>query len=433
MPAILAGWADQPPPTLENDMTKWIRIAAVLLAGALVANACGERRRVMPPLSALVSMPSPAADGSAEPNLNVGPDGSVYLTWIEPSGDGHALRFATTNGERWSDAQTIAAGTDWFINWADFPTMAVTDAGTIFAHWLEKSGEDTYSYDVKVTNSKDGGQSWASAVKPHRDGTPTEHGFVSMVPWTRERVLLVWLDGRGYAPVDGQEPARAMTLRGALMDASGKLYDEEQIDARTCDCCQTAAVRANGGVVVAYRDRSPDEIRDIYYTLYRDGVWSRPQAVHADGWKIDGCPVNGPALDSDSGRVAMAWYTMARGIPQVLVAMSNDAGATFGPPLRVDDGDPLGRVDVVMLPNGGALVTWIEAVGEGAHVQVRIVRPGGELGLSVKLSDSDKSRESGFPQMVRSGDRVYFAWTQPGEPSHIRTHVVSLAGTGLIE
>jgi hypothetical protein len=37
------------------------------------------------------------------------------------------------------------------------------------------------------------------------------------------------------------------------------------------------------------------------------GGWTRPRVVHADGWKIDACPVNGPAAASDGAlRVAVA-------------------------------------------------------------------------------------------------------------------------------
>jgi len=403
---------------------------ACSLAFGLLVIACSERPTVITPLSSLTEMASPAADGSGEPNLNAAPDGRVILSWIEPADTVTTLlRFASASGERWSTPATIASGDDWFVNWADFPTVTVTEDGTMFAHYLQRSGEDTYAYDVMVTISRDGGATWGAPVKPHRDETRTEHGFVSMVPWTQDGVLIVWLDGRKTA---GEGGGHEMTLRAAHMDATGRLSAEAELDGRTCDCCQTAAVRTADGAIVAYRDRSAEEVRDIAYVRFDGRAWSPPRTLHADGWHIEGCPVNGPALDNDGDRVVIGWFTMAQESPRVFVTMSTDAGVNFGEPIRIDDGDPLGRVDVVQLPNGGVLVTWLEAAGESAHVQARLVAPSGEPGLSVKLSDSDRSRGSGFPQAIRSGDRVYFAWTRSGDPSRVESSLLSLAGTGVM-
>lgn len=386
--------------------------ALVLLLGG-----CGATPPEVP-LAALTLEEVPAAPGSAQPNLAVGPDGAVYLSWIEPAGSSeHSLRYAVRRDGVWNMPATIARGMDWFVNWADFPSLAVTADGALVAHWLVRSGPGTYAYDVHLARSTDGGTTWSEAVVPHRDGTETEHGFVSLLPTPDGDVLVLWLDGREY---DGTEHDGEMTLRAARFGAGG-VGDEVLLDARTCDCCQTAAALTAEGPVVLYRDRSAGEIRDIAITRLVDGAWTDPRPVHDDGWRIEGCPVNGPAVSADGRRLAVAWFTAARDTARVLIAFSEDAGAGFADPVRVDDGAPDGRVDVELLPDGSALVSWLERNGENAEIRVRRVGPDGTIGPAVTVAATSASRASGFPRMARSGNVIVFAWTEPWAPARVRS------------
>jgi hypothetical protein len=144
--------------------------------------------------------------------------------------------------------------------------------------------------------------------------------------------------------------------------------------------------------------------------------------VHRDGWRIDACPVNGPAVSASGRRVAVAWFTAANDSARVKVAFSDDAGATFGAPVRVDDGNPAGRVDVELLADGSALVTWIERTGaDDAAVRARRVSgTATEPGTAMTIASSSAERASGFPRTAVSGDHVIFAWTVPGTPSEVR-------------
>lgn len=364
-----------------------------------------------------------AAPGSGEPNLTLGPDGRAYLSWIEPAADSaHALRFAVLEGDAWSAPRTIASGRDWFVNWADFPSLAVLPGNRMAAQWLQRNGESKYAYDVRVAVSSDGGATWTAGVVPHTDGTQTEHGFVSMWPAGADSVALVWLDGRKFKPSEDEHAAgNEMTLRYTTIGADGNAAPDRELDARVCDCCQTGMAMTGRGPLVVYRDRSPTEVRDIYVTRMVNGAWTPGQPVHADGWVMPACPVNGPQAAADGDRVAVAWYTGADSTAQVKVAFSSDAGATFGPPARVDGGNPEGRVDVVLLADGGALVSWIERTGEKeAQVRVRRVGPDGRMGEPRTVAGSSAARSSGFPRMVPAGEHLVFAWTAPGEQSVVR-------------
>jgi hypothetical protein len=147
--------------------------------------------------------------------------------------------------------------------------------------------------------------------------------------------------------------------------------------------------------------------------------------VHADGWKIDGCPVNGPAVAARENRVVVAWFTSPNDSARVSLAFSDDGGATFSPPVRSDDGHPLGRVDVGLLDDGTAVVSWLERTAAGAEVRVRSIAASGRRGPSVRIGTSSAERASGFPRMASTGKRMVLAWTDPGRPSHIRVAWIS--------
>ncbi|HEX8089739.1 MAG TPA: sialidase family protein, partial [Blastocatellia bacterium] len=325
---------------------------------------------------------------------------------------------------------------DWQVSWANFPSIIALPDGTLAAHWLVKNGAGAHTCDVNVARSSDGGKTWSKPIVPHRDNTPTEHGFVSMLPLGGGRAGAVWLDGRKSKPQEGEgshaghhgSSASEMTLRYATIDANGRLSEEVELDGRVCDCCQTSAAATSEGAVVVYRDRSGQEVRDISIVRLSKGKWSAPVTLHADGWRIEGCPVNGPSVAADGDRVAVAWFTMIKDTPRVNVAFSSDAGASFARPIQVDEGAPFGHVGVVMLGDGSAVVSWLEKTAKGGEVKARRVRPDGPRAAAITIAPSSAARATGFPRMARNGDEIVLAWTDSAGPARVRTAVMKVAG-----
>lgn len=362
---------------------------------------------------------TPAGAGAREPNLFVAGNGRTYLSWLEPVADDRfAVRFSVASANGWTPPRTIASDEGLFVNWADFPSIVAFADGRLAAHWLAKNSDKAYAYDVKVAVSLDGGDTWSEPVVPHRDRTPTQHGFVSLLPLPDGDLAISWLDGRSYTATDAFAAADeaafdVMALRYATLDRGGVLSDEQILDERTCTCCQTSAALTGDDAVLAYRDRSDEEIRDIRVVrLGPTGRWSAPTLVHHDGWEISGCPVNGPAIAADEERVTVAWFTAADDLPRVYVAFSGNGGGSFDAPVRVDQDYPLGRVDLVLLPDGSAVVSWLEMTVAGETFLIRRAAADGGLGPAIALAAAREGRTSGFPRMVRSGDKLYFAWTQ---------------------
>ena len=382
----------------------------LLLLVATALAACGDAPPPDAPAEA-ITLADGAVDvhadtGAVAPRLVLDAEGRPVLTWVEPTATGHALRLSRWTGDGWSPADIRAEGADWFVNWADTPGVVPRSDGLMLAHTLVMHPDGgVYAYDIGV-EMPDG-----TGALLNTDGVAAEHGFVSGVALADGRTALVWLDGREQGGGHGHGGG-AMTLRTATLAADGTRSGETVLDERTCDCCPTTAVATPSGLVVAYRDRSEDEIRDIAVVRQVDGAWTAPTIPHADGWRIEGCPVNGPALAASGDRVALAWFT-GGDATRVWLAVSEDAGATWGERVRIDGGAPIGRVGVSMLADGSATVSWLEGVGEAAELRVRRVGSDGSLRPAVTVATVDSGRASGVPQIVALGDQTLVAWTDP--------------------
>lgn len=384
---------------------------------------------------------SPASEDSAFPQLAGDNRGGVFMTWIETlkDGAGHRLRMAHRKGGGvWEEPSTVHEGKDFWRNWADFPGLGVFADGSVMVHWLARSGEATYDYNIKAKISRDGGRSWGEAFLVNTDGTKAEHGFVSFAP-TEKGMAVVWLDGRETRGAGSHEGGHAMgsgamTLRFAEFLSDGTRARETRLDARVCDCCQTAVVNTSKGLLAAYRDRSDTEFRDI--SLVRPlAAKAEPRGFSKDGWKINACPVNGPALASRGDAVTAVWFTMAGGKPKVRAAVSKDGGDNFSAPIEVDSVLPLGRVDVAILPSGDSLLSWLGRVDGGSAIKAAVLDPGGALKPAFSIAATSTARASGFPRLEVSGDEVVFAWTEvlaaadgsaASPASRVRTSVMSL-------
>lgn len=357
---------------------------------------------------------SPADSVSAEPCLFTDKHGVVYLSWVVKTKEKSFLKFSTLNNGEWSKSVMIASGEDWFVNWADYPMLVSDGEGNMLANFMEKSERGKYTYDVKFVASSDNGISWSNPKLLNDDGKKAEHGFVSVVPYGKD-FFISWLDGRNTTTdsvaVDHDGHHGAMSIRATIVDKQGTKINEWELDSRVCDCCQTsAAITANGPIVV-YRDRTESEIRGISIVRLVNGKWTQPRSIFSDNWKIAGCPVNGPQADAVGNNLAVTWFSSPDSSGRVNLAFSADGGENFNSPIRIDEGKPIGRVDVIMLDEKSAMVSWME----GEMIKAARVYNDGKKDPSLTIASSSESRSSGFPQMTRSGKSLIFAWTDNKE------------------
>ena len=412
-------------------------LAAQFLSVFGAGLALAEPARLTPielPIEASALTPHVVADSAKQRFL---------LSWQERLPQGCArLQVATLSmaGEL-GEAREVARGCGWFVNWADHPQIAVADNGGWWAFWLQKEGAGTYHYGIRVAHSQDEGATWSAPITPHDDGTLSEHGFVSMAPDGADRMRLIWLDGRHAAAshpseTDLQEGHGAhegdMSLRAAVLDARGAIDEGVELDARTCSCCWTALLRRpDGSHLAAWRDRSEHEIRDIALATRDRSGWQVSGLVHADNWKIQACPVNGPALAQHDARVFAAWSTMPNASEMAVRLRVLGAEAT---PLRVEQGPAvLGRVDVEAF-DGGVLLSWLGAGAPGESV-LRMGLFDAELGerQRIDVAALPAGRGIGVPRLAALGQTAVLVWTEPdgpvvaGAPAPTRLRAVRLS------
>lgn len=402
-------------------------VAAMTLAMLLAAGCESEPPG---PLS-FSEIEGPAGDGAAQPRLVTAQDGSGLLSWLEPAGDDYALRFAQLDNDAWREPRTVASGDDWFINWADTPSVVPVSENFWAAHWLRYQPESYFAYEIFVAFSEDGGVSWTPPSLLHQDGTESEHGFVTLFP-DRDGVGAVWLDGRNYLVDDVylyEDPdgnKLGTSLRYARFNASGDRLEAVGIDEMACDCCLPDVAQSDDGPVVTYRDRTVEERRDIVVRRLEEGEWQTPVAVGTDNWVIEACPINGPVIAASGDDVVVAWFTAADNAPFVRLARSVDGGRSFGDPIDIDSAGSFGHVDVVLSESGDAVISWLRSADEGIALAVRRVSEDGLPGETQTVANIDIGRPADFPQMIVVDGRLVLAWTDFDGAGTVRTAVAEL-------
>ena len=349
-------------------------------------------------------------NSNAQPSLTSS-NGSLALTWISSDKDMNAsLNFRQFKNKQWTNSQTLAIGSDWFINWADFPTHAIS-GDRVLTSYLKKSASGRYTYDVFLNLQKLSGEKIKEDFILNTDGFKAEHGFVSIAEGNNEGFFITWLDGRNTVEKELNGNHKPMTIRFAEITNAGDIVNEIELDSSVCDCCQTSITNTDKGPIVVYRDRSDKEIRDIYVTRNIDDGWETPVPVYNDEWEIYGCPVNGPKVVSNSNNLAVSWFTVADGKPSVNLSFSESYGSSFSNPIKINDYTAIGRVDVAFLNDNEVLVSYMEVDDVGTYLRLKKVSIDGTVSKPITISKIDSGRNTGVPQLEILDNEIFIVWT----------------------
>jgi len=415
---------------MSNKVNALHSTASRIFVGLLMGLAIFMLAQARPPQAPrpawkIEPLTSPAGANSSEPQITV--QGSrAILSWLEIDTERTTLKFSERIPSGWSAPQAVASNDLFYINSFDVPSVRALADGTLVAHWIEAniegSGDNPEASNLHLSWSKDKGRTWSKPMTPHHDGTETGHGFASIFQAPGGGFGVLWIDGRA---VDPKKMTGDTGLRSSLFDRNGKQFPETVVDSRVCECCSTAVAETSEGLIAAYRDRSANEIRDIYVSRFTAGRWLAPTVVHQDNWRIQACPINGPAVSAKGREVAVAWFVAKDDMGRAFVAFSHDAGRTFGQAVRVDDANSVGRLGVEMLDDGSAAVTWIESTNDGPQFRLRRISPRGERSAAITIAATSGSR---YTRIARVGNELLFSWTDgdDGDVSRVRTARASL-------
>jgi hypothetical protein len=349
--------------------------------------------------------------GGRFPSLSTDGIGNVHICWFANGSEQGKTRLQHTawNGKTWLDTSTLEQGNNWLVNWADFAKYQQDSSGSAIACW-QTFAKDKRGYGLtKKTRSLKNG-AWSSAAPLHADQKAVEHGFVSLAALGGNSFFATWLQSTASGP-----PTQ---LRYAIQHTDGTASVEYVLDDLVCDCCSTAAIALpDGQVVVAYRNRSEAEVRDLRIVRgdpTDPGSWTEPAAVDKEEWRTQSCPVNGPALANDGNYISLVFYTEgSSGFKQVKYLTSTDGGKSFGLPLPIAGGeDCLGRVSVAQMPNGGpAIVSWLQQKEGSAFWMATAIPRKGRPSAVVEIAQVSGARTDGFLQLAVTQEGALAAWT----------------------
>lgn len=420
------------PPTAIAWFMQWRNrlTIACFCVGMCAAAGCQRDSARVPATEALFGLHTwalPAPPGSAQPNVAQMADGRLLLSWLNRRAARRTqLQYADFSNGHWGATKTIAIGSSFVVNWADTPHIAASANGALWVQWLQSPATQPGSQWTMLSTSRDDGTHWSTPVRVH-DGERGEYGFAALYPVGDGGMGVVWVQSESAASAAAQSTATDDRsrhahardtqpdhgLQAAVFDAGLQRGAQVPLSAEVCECCQPAAAALSDGAVVLYRGRDAQQIRDIHAVRRRAATWQPPARVHADGWRISACPVNGAAVAAHGDRVIAAWYTGADDVPTMKLARSDDAAVRFSAPVVVDRGPAvIGRAQVAMDAHG----VWIAWLREDTRTQsLWLARYSPDLSRELERLQIATLRArgpaSGFPQLAVRDGVAYMVWT----------------------
>jgi hypothetical protein len=209
-----------------------------------------------------------------------------------------------------------------------------------------------------------------------------------------------------------------MAQRSALYTSIvGRPGSVRIITTGVCYCCKTAmATGGKGELFAAWRQVYPGSVRDIAASVSKDGgrTFAPPIKVSDDGWVLNGCPDDGPALAiGKASAVHVVWPTVVTaaggaGTLQLFYATSVD-GRTFTPRQRIPtDGVPH-HPQIAVAVDGRVVIAWDES-GKGEK-RVAFAHGLPDATGRVQLARFPVAAAGAYPAVVSTADGVIAAWT----------------------
>lgn len=247
--------------------------------------------------------------------------GDVMLTWTEKNSEGitsFCLAFSKDKGKTFSDKKVIFAGTGVGNSRMMRAKVLTKKDGSLVAVFSNRGESATASTaatppqggkrssNIVFCVSKDNGSIWTSPVSV--DSDPKQgivRGFFDAVVLPNDEIAVAYLKDVANSTKHEERDLRMVVTK------NGSFQPEKVIDPVVCDCCPiNMLIDVNGALNIVYRDNN-DDIRDMAKMVSTDNAetFTKPQILHNDEWKINGCPHSG-AVSSTSGKGALfAWFS----------------------------------------------------------------------------------------------------------------------------
>jgi hypothetical protein len=402
-------------------------LGAVALLVSTVLRSSGEFE------AEAVETPSGVARGSGDAALLAAPDsGVVYFAWVEGDSSGRRVQFARSNdgGASWSQPVTVSDGPDDVgpPHGEASPRLVAGEAGQVALVWsrnVSVPGRKWPASMIRFARSVNAGTSWSAPRTLNDDSTsaPGTHTFHG-VSWSeRAGLVAAWLDERGGEGFPGHHHTVGDPTAAVSMESDARIFMTSSADfgaswsanqavwGGVCPCCRVAlAPEPDGGMVAAWRQHFPGDVRDIVVAPLAPGAMA-PERVHEDNWEYPGCPHTGPALAiARDGVRHVVWYTGKPGGAGVYYVRADSAGRATGEPVGLVTGVSVQTAHATVQPlsDGGALVAL--DVDEKGSRAIRLVRIDAR-GRIAEAETLEGSAGGKYPQVAVNGDSALVAWT----------------------
>jgi hypothetical protein len=374
------------------------------------------------------------SEHAGNPTAAAAGDNSAYIAWVSGAGTGDVMLARLEDGTAGSPVVVNDIARDAAPHDQAPPQVRVAPDGTVFVLWQNNNvvpGRRFPYSNLRLARSSNGGRSFEPAifVNDDADQLPASHTFHDIAVGADGTVYVSWIDGRerARAEIAAGQPARAhgthahgatnmpgSDVRVARSTDRGRTFAPGVVVYRdVCPCCRTSlAVAPEGRVHVAYR--SAGEARDIVVSRSDDrgASFGEPVVVHADGWKIDGCPHAGASLGvSSDGALHVSWYTAAEGRQGIWYAHSADGAATFSAPvaLQTEAWVPVAQTKLAVDAQDNVWIAWDDRREKQYRVHLALAREG-SIAQRLELEDNGQS-----PAMAGGSD-AWVAWQTGAGP-----------------
>ncbi|MBS1819767.1 MAG: exo-alpha-sialidase [Acidobacteria bacterium] len=403
-----------------------------------------------------------AVPGRANANVSLAAQGSfATAVWSASTAAGETDIFSavSSDGGRTFSKPVRVNSTpgDARVNGEQPPRVAVRSRSAgqpeIAVVWTTKGSSGTKLLSAVST---DGGRSFSTSTLVPGSDAAGNRGWEGLGVGPDGRFITVWLDHRKLADPQQQQmagehhhheaggagaAAAAPARDGVAMAQLSQLYvasvdgvlAPKGITGGVCYCCKTAiASGPSNALYLAWRHVYPNNMRDIAFTVSRDGgrTFGAPIRVSEDKWQIEGCPDDGPSMAVDpKGAVHVVWPSVVtesgRPVKALFHAVTRD-GRTFTPRTRIPTQGMANHPQLAIDQRGALAVTWDES-GSGSRTLALALGSVNAVG-SVEFSREAGDRTVGtYPVLAAIGPGQWLrAWTV-GDPatSQVRLAVVS--------
>jgi hypothetical protein len=369
-----------------------------------------------------VQLSAPDVD-AAEPVTTSAPGGGFYVAWVNHNALNEAdvmLARFDNEGSGIGSAVRVNPQAGVASAWrGDPPSVAITDRA-VYVLWTARVESDgKKGTDLYLSTSEDQGKTFVTTVKVNDDKLPGAHGMHSLAVANDGRVYVAWLDERNI-----RAPKPSKHAGGHHMESNRELFIADSVDggksfsvnrkvaADACPCCKTAlSVAPDGTLYASWRQVLPGNFRHIAVARSTDAAanFSAPVIVSDDKWMLQGCPVSGPSLSTDTnGNLKVIWYAAGdAGAPGLYFAETRDKGRSFLPRTLLMQ-EAVKGTPALAAGNNRTIAIWQGTAAQQIETKMREL---GGAGAAVSVAANAE-----LPSAALCNDKLFVAYiTKVGE------------------